>query len=379
MSNSSTVSVYDLSHFTTLDAANVLEFATSHFATIWLICNQNYVPHTPAYKASFIQHIQWEADCFVFPFINIIIGCFICFQTGTITTDVFHDKFFAHCSLSNPTLGSTHQLMLGFELLLLDLQEVMEMTRDHFEQLPMGTMLLPGPVITDQADGDALVNQIVVVRAHLQQLSDALSCLLEEKTQVATVAAATMARLEALMDELLDSLCQHQSVLPPLELDVPTMLACQQLVWVLADAYTNLIQLDLDMICYNEALDRHSTGQIAKHEEALLQKFPHPSQQLLDKPLVLVDSGSCIILWYLPEAINHWIQANMDSATVSMSFLLKRSTSSGTETNWRTCSNYFHVSNRPPLTLGCINVAPCWFQQGQEVRPLASAELPILT
>ncbi|KAG1819026.1 uncharacterized protein BJ212DRAFT_1479153 [Suillus subaureus] len=256
MSNSSTVSVYNLSHFTAWDAANVLEFAISHFAAIWLICNQNHVPCTLAYKASFIWHIQWEADVsvsshFVFPFINIIIGHFIRFQTSTITTNVFHDEFFVHCSPSDPTLGSTHQLMqeynhnwwmdhfdrLGFELLLLDLQvlqtrivlttddlirvrtsaeilretisqafsEVMEMTRDHFEQLLMGTMLLPGPVITDQADGDALVNPIVAVRAHLQQLSDTLSCLLEEKTQVATVAAATMARLEALMDELLDS------------------------------------------------------------------------------------------------------------------------------------------------------------------------------
>ncbi|KAG1730099.1 uncharacterized protein EDB91DRAFT_1252759 [Suillus paluster] len=153
---------------------------------------------------------------------------------------------------------------------------------------------------------------------------------------------------------------------PPLALDVPTMLACRQLARVLADAYANPIQLDLDMIRYNEALDKRSTGRITKHEDALLQKFPCSSQQLLEKPSVLMDSGGHIILWYLPDTISPWIQAEMAAATVGMGYLLKTSITSGQESNWRTFSGHFHMSDCHLLTPGCINIAPCWFQQGRE-------------
>ncbi|KAG1748873.1 uncharacterized protein EDB91DRAFT_1079007 [Suillus paluster] len=128
------------------------------------------------------------------------------------------------------------------------------------------------------------------------------------------------------------------SVLPPLALDVPTMLACQQLAQVLADVYANPIQLDLDMIRSNEALNKRSTGRITKHEDALLQKFPCSSQQLLEKPLVLMDSGGRIILWYLLDTISLWIQVEMEAATVGMGYLLKTSITSGQESNWRTFS-----------------------------------------
>ncbi|KAG0694592.1 hypothetical protein DFH29DRAFT_880622 [Suillus ampliporus] len=112
-----------------------------------------------------------------------------------------------------------------------------------------------------------------------------------------------------------------------------------------------------------------STGMITKHEEALLHKFPYRSKQSLDKPSVLVDSGGRIILWYLPDAISPWIQADMEEATVGMGYLLKKSMTSGQETKWRTFSGYFHMSDRRPVTLGCINIAPCWFQQGREFQP----------
>ncbi|KAG2114327.1 uncharacterized protein F5147DRAFT_650105 [Suillus discolor] len=120
---------------------------------------------------------------------------------------------------------------------------------------------------------------------------------------------------------------QQKSVLPPLALDVPTMLA---------------FQLNLDMIRYNKALNKRSTGRLTKHEEALLQNFLMPS--------VLVDSGGRIILWYLPDAISLWIQAEMEDATVSMGHLLKTSMTGGEETQWRTFPGYFHHSNQ-----GAIN------------------------
>ncbi|KAG0693777.1 hypothetical protein DFH29DRAFT_881200 [Suillus ampliporus] len=133
----------------------------------------------------------------------------------------------------------------------------------------------------------------------------------------------------------------QQLVLPPLVLDVLTMLACWQLAQVLANAYANP-----------------------------------------NKPLVLMDSGGCIILWYPPDAISPWIQvrlcivtygptftltqqAKMEEATVGMGYL-KKSMTSSQETKWRTFSGYFHMNDHCPLTPGCINIAPYWFQQDQE-------------
>ncbi|KAG1887752.1 hypothetical protein F4604DRAFT_1916572 [Suillus subluteus] len=50
----------------------------------------------------------------------------------------------------------------------------------------------------------------------------------------------------------------------------------------------------------------------------------------------------------------------------------------GEETQWRTFPEYFHMSDRRPLTPGCINIAPCWFQQGREVRPASFTGMPAL-
>ncbi|KAG1853047.1 hypothetical protein F4604DRAFT_1933505 [Suillus subluteus] len=74
----------------------------------------------------------------------------------------------------------------------------------------------------------------------------------------------------------------------------------------------------------------------------------------------------CIILWYLPDAISLWIQAEMEDATIGMGSLLMKSMTSGLDTQWRTFPGNFHASDRHQLTPGCINLAPCWFMQGQE-------------
>ncbi|KAG2033073.1 hypothetical protein BDR03DRAFT_1014629 [Suillus americanus] len=123
------------------------------------------------------------------------------------------------------------------------------------------------------------------------------------------------------------------------------MLACQQLAQVLANAYSNPIQLDLDMIRYNEALHKRSNWMIATHEDSLLKKFPHGPERLLEKPSVILDSAGRIILWYLPDAISPWIQAEMEEATIGMGSLLKKSMTGGPDTQWRTFPGNFHASN----------------------------------
>ncbi|KAG2062678.1 hypothetical protein BDR04DRAFT_1164791 [Suillus decipiens] len=165
MSNSSTLSTHDTTDFTILDATNILEYATSRFAAIWIACDGSHVPRTPTYKASFVRHLQWEADRFVFPYTNLctvlniqptmsdllrsILGGFARYQTGNITAEQFHDEFLAYCSPHDPELRSTHRVVsryshdwwkdrfdtLGFPLPFLDVDEVMDMVEDHFEQL----------------------------------------------------------------------------------------------------------------------------------------------------------------------------------------------------------------------------------------------------
>ncbi|KAG2030729.1 hypothetical protein BDR03DRAFT_986902 [Suillus americanus] len=95
---------------------------------------------------------------------------------------------------------------LALPLPFLDVNEVLEMTQDHFEQLPMGAVLVPGPVVTGQVEGDPLLNQILAVRACIQHLGDTLASVLEEKIQMAAAAASTMSQLEGPMSELEEAL-----------------------------------------------------------------------------------------------------------------------------------------------------------------------------
>jgi hypothetical protein len=140
----------------------------------------------------------------------------------------------------------------------------------------------------------------------------------------------------------------------------------------------------VDIIWYNEAIHKRVNGRSEKHEESLLQKFPHGPEHLLEKPLVILNVASCIIIWYLPDAISLWIQVSsyiitdrpclspvkqteMADATIGMGSLLKNSMTSGLDTWWRTFPGNFHNSDSHELMPGCINLAPCWFQQDQEV------------
>ncbi|KAG1844235.1 hypothetical protein F4604DRAFT_1937647 [Suillus subluteus] len=233
MSNSSK---YDLTDFTILDATNILEYATSRFAAIWIACDRSHVPWSPAYKASFVWHLQWEVDSFVFPYINMcmvfnthptmtdllrsILSRFSRLQTRNITGEQFYAKFFAHCSPHDPELRSTHRVVLkyahdwwkdcfntlGFALLSLDVNEVLDMMADHFEQLPMGAMLLPGPAVAGQVEGDPLLNKILAVKARIQHLGNSLERMLQEKTMMAVAATSSMSELEGPMDQLEEAL-----------------------------------------------------------------------------------------------------------------------------------------------------------------------------
>ncbi|KAG1873302.1 hypothetical protein C8R48DRAFT_769736 [Suillus tomentosus] len=163
-----------------------------------------------------------------------------------------------------------------------------------------------------------------------------------------------------------------RSLVPaPPELDPETMLACGQMAFVLAEAYQHPIKLDIDLIRYNEALAKRESGLNDAHEEALLAKFPPTERILLDRPSVVIDAGYRIILWYLPGALNWSLQRDMYVATIGMGDLLKKSITHGhtsirNASNWRTHQSNFYPAGEPGLIPGCINISPCWFQQGHE-------------
>ncbi|KAG1718273.1 uncharacterized protein EDB91DRAFT_1090173 [Suillus paluster] len=171
MSNSTTLFTYELNDFTAWDAANVLEYATSRFSRD-LACMR------PEPCASGRRLTK-----------PALSGTFNGRQI-TINAEELHDEFFECCSPNDQELWSNHRVVrnyshdwwkdrfdrLGFELPMLTIQE------------PIGAMLMPGPAVTGQVDGDALFNQIVAVRAHLRHLGEAMASLLEQKTQIAAAA-----------------------------------------------------------------------------------------------------------------------------------------------------------------------------------------------
>ncbi|KAG2100177.1 uncharacterized protein F5147DRAFT_777084 [Suillus discolor] len=154
----------------------------------------------------------------------------------------------------------------------------------------------------------------------------------------------------------------------PPKLDPETMVACGQLASVLAEAYQHP---NINVIRYNEALAKRESGLNDSHEEALLAKFPPTERLVLDRPLVVIDASYQIILWYLPGALNWSLQHDMYTATIRMGNLLKQSitsekTSTGQASKWRTHATNFYAYQEPQLKPGCINILPCWFQQGHE-------------
>ncbi|KAG1884392.1 hypothetical protein F4604DRAFT_1919571 [Suillus subluteus] len=101
-------------------------------------------------------------------------------------------------------------------------------------------------------------------------------------------------------------------------------------------------------------------------EEALLAKFPLAKKIVLDSPSVVIDAGYRIILWYIPDGLSPWAQNDMYAATLSMGDLLKKSVTNWKGSGWRTHGSNFRPTKSPELTPRCINIAPCWFQQGHE-------------
>ncbi|KAG2087824.1 uncharacterized protein F5147DRAFT_789776 [Suillus discolor] len=149
-------------------------------------------------------------------------------------------------------------------------------------------------------------------------------------------------------------------------LDIDTCIALEQLANVMATAYSNAVRLKINMVRYNDALDKDESGRSETREENLFNRFPPEEERFLTTPSVVIDSGGRIIVWYLPGALTTMIMKDIHGATHSMSGLLKHSITTSKITQWRTNRSNFHISPDGMVTPGCINISPAWFQQGRE-------------
>ena len=68
------------------------------------------------------------------------------------------------------------------------------------------------------------------------------------------------------------------------------------------------VKLDIDIVRYNEALNKEEKGTNDEREDDLLRRFPPAAQVTLDTPAVVVDNGGRYLLWYLPDGINGFFQ-----------------------------------------------------------------------
>ncbi|KAG2341409.1 hypothetical protein BDR05DRAFT_1001790 [Suillus weaverae] len=146
---------------------------------------------------------------------------------------------------------------------------------------------------------------------------------------------------EWVKQQFLAHIADRPLVQPPPELDTTTLLSSGQLALHMAYAYQHL-------------------------KEALLTKFPPTEKIVLNHPSVVIDSGYRIIIWYVPDGLSPWVQSNMYAAMVAMGDLLKKSITDQKGSGWRTQGSNFWPSGTPRISPRCINIAPCWFQQGHE-------------
>ncbi|KAG1776154.1 hypothetical protein EV702DRAFT_1046320 [Suillus placidus] len=145
-----------------------------------------------------------------------------------------------------------------------------------------------------------------------------------------------------------------------------TNVASEWLALCMAYAYQHPIKLDIDIIRYNEALAKRDSRMNDAQEDALLTKFPPTKKIMLSCPSVVIDSGYRIIIWYVPDGLSPWVQSDMYAATVAMGDLLKKSITDRKGSGWRTQVSNFQPSRLPGILPGCINITPCWFQQGHK-------------
>ncbi|KAG1778653.1 hypothetical protein EV702DRAFT_1196166 [Suillus placidus] len=225
------------------DTVHIFEYATSRFATIQEALDKSYVPRTPHFQERFVQHLIWEGDRFVFPFINMcatnntppclpeylnqIVKMLTSWQIGVLDNPGLFQEFVTHRFDILGDLMARYRTVAIYQygwwkdridLLLFEmpsripLDEVLELYHAHIQQTPAAHMLLPD--IRRHASGpDPLVNNLRVIRDDLEQFGTTLQDWLARKMDDGRLALEDMAWLEGLVDDLHDAIATSQMLL----------------------------------------------------------------------------------------------------------------------------------------------------------------------
>ncbi|KAG1798399.1 hypothetical protein EV424DRAFT_1546254 [Suillus variegatus] len=230
--------------FSIWDAAEIFEYATSRFTIIHIELLKDKNHHSSLYQNAFVRHIIWEAEHFVFPFINIcaamninmtlpaylneIIFLITSFQTEPhLDFEKLYAAFKAcpHESAAHPV--NINRVVLDyhhawwkykFDLALfqmplrMSVAMVKELVTGHFAQRPKMASMVPSPITHTRSD-DPLLQQLQVLQPEVSHLGMELSRLLVTKLDATREAVAALDRLEDPVDELHEAMvASHAAV-----------------------------------------------------------------------------------------------------------------------------------------------------------------------
>ncbi|KAG2336271.1 hypothetical protein BDR05DRAFT_953474 [Suillus weaverae] len=186
------------------DVVHIFEYATSRFAAIREALDKSYVPRTPHFWERFVQHLVWEGNHFVFPFINMcatnntppclpeyldqIVKMLTSWQIRALDNPGLFQEFVTHrFDISGDLMAQYWTVTIyqyswwkdRIDLLPLEmpsripLDEVLELYHTHIQQTTAAHMLLPN--IWRHALGpNPLLNNLQVIRDNLEQFGTTL-------------------------------------------------------------------------------------------------------------------------------------------------------------------------------------------------------------
>ncbi|KAG1841155.1 hypothetical protein C8R48DRAFT_781458 [Suillus tomentosus] len=225
------------------DVANIFEYVAAWFTAIRLSLDNKEVPRTSAFRKSFVRYLIWEAERFVFPFINIcttsntcpalpdilsdIVNMLTGWQMALSDDDELFKKFATHNFNTSNNLMARYRAPANldyhwwnnrFDLIpfampsRISLDEVMELRSCHDHEVGAGQLLLPDMHRHDTGPNPVL-NNLRAVCNQMQDLGNALEDWLAHKMADGEEALEVMARLEALVDDLHDAIAAAQQLL----------------------------------------------------------------------------------------------------------------------------------------------------------------------
>ncbi|KAG1844595.1 hypothetical protein C8R48DRAFT_780248 [Suillus tomentosus] len=234
--------------FSVWDAAHIFEYATSRFTAIHLAQLAEPNP-TGSYQYSFVQHLIWEAERFVIPFVSkcaamninssmpVYLSNVLLHITDFQTEDRNHRTLFARfrdCPHNKDGdavaqyrvvpryrycwWGTAFHFTPMQMPLRLSVAEVNELTADHFKQRPALGLLLPEPITHPRLD-DPLIQQLHVLRTEVARLGLDLGQMLVAKLEATGAAVDAMNRLEQPLDEVYDAMAASQAAVDVLAED----------------------------------------------------------------------------------------------------------------------------------------------------------------